>query len=75
MTSTGDLISSLARRRGAAKLMVAGTYRPVDLALSDHPLKSVKHDLLVHQAWVHLGDGLRRRHGYLRANTGTGVCR
>jgi hypothetical protein len=34
--------------------MVVGRYRPIDLALTDHPLKSVKQDLLVHQAWVHL---------------------
>ena len=47
--STVDFISSLARGRGAAGLMVIGTYRPVELVLSDHPLKSVKQDLLVHQ--------------------------
>ena len=53
--STVDLISSLARGRGAAKLMIIGTYRPVDLALSDHPLKSVKQDLLVHQLCHEIG--------------------
>ena len=47
--STVDLISALARARGTAKLMVIGTYRPADVALSDHPLKAVKQDLLVHQ--------------------------
>jgi predicted ATPase len=47
--STVDLISSLARRRGAGKLMLIGTYRPVDVALAKHPLKTVKQDLLVHQ--------------------------
>lgn len=47
--STVDLISSLARRRASTKLLLIGTYRPVDLTLTQHPLKSVKQDLLVHQ--------------------------
>jgi len=47
--STVNLISALARGRGSAKLLLAGTYRPVDVALSEHPLKVVKQDLLVHQ--------------------------
>jgi predicted ATPase len=46
--STIDLISALARRRGPGKLMLVGTYRPVDVALAEHPLKAVKQDLLVH---------------------------
>jgi predicted ATPase len=48
-TSTVDLISALARGRGSARLMVIGTYRPVDLAVSGNPLKLVVQDLLVHQ--------------------------
>ena len=47
--STVDLISALARGRGTAKLMVIGTFRPVDLALVRHPLRAVAQDLLVHQ--------------------------
>jgi DNA-binding winged helix-turn-helix (wHTH) protein len=47
--ATVDLISALARRRAPAKLMLIGTYRPVDLALADHPLKTLKQDLLVHR--------------------------
>jgi DNA-binding winged helix-turn-helix (wHTH) protein/tetratricopeptide (TPR) repeat protein len=47
--STVDLISSLARRRSPGKLMLIGTYRPVDVTLAQHPLKGVKQDLLVHQ--------------------------
>ena len=46
--STVDLISALARRRQPAKLMLIGTYRPVDVTLSGHPLKAVKQDLLIH---------------------------
>jgi FixJ family two-component response regulator/DNA-binding winged helix-turn-helix (wHTH) protein/tetratricopeptide (TPR) repeat protein len=47
--STVDLISALARRRSPAKLMLIATYRPVDVILSEHPLKAVKRDLQVHQ--------------------------
>jgi len=47
--ATVDLISALARRRQSAKLMLIGTYRDVDLALSDHPLKSLKRELVVHE--------------------------
>ncbi len=46
---TLDLISALARRRGAGKLMLIATYRPVEVALAQHPLRTVKQDLLVHQ--------------------------
>jgi DNA-binding winged helix-turn-helix (wHTH) protein/tetratricopeptide (TPR) repeat protein len=48
-TSTLDVISALARRRGSAKLVVLGTYRPVDVVISGNPLKGLKHDLVVHQ--------------------------
>jgi predicted ATPase len=47
--STVDVLSALARGRGAAKLMVICTYRSVDLAFSDNPLKTLGQDLLVHQ--------------------------
>ena len=47
--STVDLISALARRRAPAKLMLIGTYRPVEVTLAENPLKVVKQDLLVHQ--------------------------
>jgi DNA-binding winged helix-turn-helix (wHTH) protein/tetratricopeptide (TPR) repeat protein len=47
--STVDLISALARRRMPSKLMLIGTYRPVDVALSGHPVTALKQDLLVHQ--------------------------
>ena len=48
-SSTVDLISTLARRRSRGKLMLIGTYRPVDVTLAQHPLKTVEQDLLVHQ--------------------------
>src|SRR5260370_34367907 len=52
--STVDLISALARRRGPAQLMLLATYRPVDLALSKHPLKALKDDLLAHRLCVEI---------------------
>jgi hypothetical protein len=36
--STVNLISAVARRRTAAKLMMIGTYRPVEVIVSEHPL-------------------------------------
>jgi predicted ATPase/DNA-binding winged helix-turn-helix (wHTH) protein len=44
--STLDLISYLATQRQPARLMLIGTYRPVDLIVSGHPLKAVKQELL-----------------------------
>ncbi len=46
---TVDLISALARRRAPGKLVLIGTYHPVEVTLTQHPLKTVKQDLLVHQ--------------------------
>jgi DNA-binding winged helix-turn-helix (wHTH) protein len=46
--STLDLISAVARRRGAAKLMLLGTFRTVEVILSKSPLKELKQDLLIH---------------------------
>lgn len=47
--STLDLISYLARRREPVRLMVIGTYRPVEVILSEHPLKGVKQELQAHK--------------------------
>ena len=47
--STLDLISAFARRREPAKVFLFGTYRPVDVILSQSPLKALKQDLLVHR--------------------------
>jgi predicted ATPase len=46
--STLDLMSYLSRRNDPARLMIVGTYRPVDVILNDHPLKSVKRELQAH---------------------------
>ncbi len=47
--STLDLISALGRRRGAARLMLLATYRPLEVILSGSPLRLLKQDLLVHR--------------------------
>jgi tetratricopeptide (TPR) repeat protein len=46
--STLDLIAYLARRSGPARLLLLGTYRPVEVLVGEHPLGSVEHDLLLH---------------------------
>jgi len=46
--STLDFISYLARRNDPARLMLIGTYRPVEVILGDHPLKGVKRELQAH---------------------------
>ena len=45
---TLDLISAVARSRMPAKLMLLGTYRQADVAVSGHPMKALKPDLLMH---------------------------
>ena len=40
-----DLLACLARRRDPARLIVIGTYRPVDVILGEHPLKTLKREL------------------------------
>ena len=47
--STLDLLSALARRRAHARLLVLGTYRPVEVILSQSPLKGLKQDLVIHR--------------------------
>jgi predicted ATPase/DNA-binding winged helix-turn-helix (wHTH) protein len=47
--STLDLISYLARGRHPSRLMLIGTYRPVDVILNDHPLKDAKLELQMHK--------------------------
>src|ERR671925_134687 len=46
--STVEALALLARRRDPARLLVLGTYRPVELILHDHPLKMVKQELAAH---------------------------
>src|SRR5215469_5761278 len=53
-SSTLDLLSVVARRRDPARLLFIGTYRPADVIVSGHPLRSVAHDLQMHGFCVEL---------------------
>lgn len=46
--TTLDALAMLARRREPARLLVLGTYRPVEVIVSGHPLKAVKQELARH---------------------------
>lgn len=46
--STLDLLASLAHRRGPARLLLIGTYRPVEAILDRHPVRTVKQHLQAH---------------------------
>ncbi len=43
--STVELIAYLARRRGEARLMVVGSFRPADVIVGRHPLRAVTQEL------------------------------
>ena len=38
----------LARRQEPARLLIIGTYRPVEVLTRDHPLKGIKQELQLH---------------------------
>ena len=46
--STVEVLALLARRRDPARLLVLGTYRPVDLIVHAHPLMQVPRELAAH---------------------------
>jgi len=46
--STLDWLAFVARRQEPARLLVLGTYRPVDVMAREHPLKTVKQELQLH---------------------------
>ena len=48
-TSTVELLAYLARRREPARLLIIGTYRPVELSARDNPLKGVVQELQARQ--------------------------
>jgi DNA-binding winged helix-turn-helix (wHTH) protein/predicted ATPase len=56
--STLDLVSSLARRQEAARLFLIGTYRPVEVLASEHPLRAVKQELQLQRHCGELSLGL-----------------
>ncbi len=47
--STLELLAVLARRQETARLLVLGTYRPVEMLGNGHPLRAVKQELQLHQ--------------------------
>jgi predicted ATPase len=57
--ATLDLVAFLAQRRDPARLLVLGTYRPVEVIVRGHPLKAVVQDLRLRRQCVELRlDGL-----------------
>jgi DNA-binding winged helix-turn-helix (wHTH) protein/tetratricopeptide (TPR) repeat protein len=52
--STLDLISTIARRRSHAKLLLLATYRPADADVAGHPLPSVVQNLRLRRLSVEL---------------------
>jgi tetratricopeptide (TPR) repeat protein len=52
--STLDLIATVARRAESARLMILGTYRPVETLAGEHPLREVKEELELHQHAIEL---------------------
>lgn len=61
--STLDRLSIIARREERARLMVIGTYRPADVIISEHPLRTVVHDLQAHRLCAELWPGYLTEHG------------
>ena len=53
--ATLDLLAALARRREPARLLIIGTYRPVDVIVRGHSLREIRQEL-------------RRRHGNARTS-------
>ena len=69
--STIDLIAFLAQRRERARLLVIGSYRPVDAVLAEHAIRDVKHRLEARRLCSeiplsHLGEGDIERYAELR---------
>lgn len=47
--STVELIAYLAQRRGRARLLIIGTYRPATAAVKRHPIREVMQELRTHR--------------------------
>jgi DNA-binding winged helix-turn-helix (wHTH) protein/tetratricopeptide (TPR) repeat protein len=47
--STLDLIAAIARRHETARLLLLGTYRPLDAIVRGHPLRAVANELALHR--------------------------
>ena len=53
-TATVEMLAYIARRRDPARLLVIGTYRPVDVLLYKKPLRTVITELRAHPQYVEL---------------------
>src|SRR5262249_38144928 len=47
--ATVDLVAYLAQRRESARLLLLGTYRPVEAIVRRHPLRAVVQELVLHR--------------------------
>lgn len=47
-SATVQLLGHLARRRGKGRWLLVGSFRPVDVAASDHPLGDIRRELRLH---------------------------
>jgi predicted ATPase/DNA-binding winged helix-turn-helix (wHTH) protein len=73
---TADLISATARGRRTAKAMVILTNRPMDLAAPNHPLRTLKPELVTHRLCREIALGPLSEAAvaeYLRAESGGGA--
>lgn len=52
--SSFELLASVARRRQPARLLIACTYRPVEVKVTGHPLEGIKQELQMHRQCVEL---------------------
>ncbi|MBI3249631.1 MAG: AAA family ATPase [Deltaproteobacteria bacterium] len=55
--STLDLLAFLARRKEPARLLIVGTYRPVEMIGNGHPLKGIVQELYAHGLAVEVAVG------------------
>lgn len=55
--STVSLLGALAARRGRARLLILGTYRPYDAISAGHPIVRLKHELVGKRQCVELALG------------------
>ncbi|HSV81715.1 MAG TPA: AAA family ATPase [Ramlibacter sp.] len=75
--ATIQLIGYLARRRGASRLLLLGSFRPAEVIASDHPLKALRQELRLHQQCEELDlEAFSEREvaEYLRLRTGGEVA-
>lgn len=74
--STLDLVGAVARRREPARLLLIGTYRPVDAISRGHPLRALTRELALHGAAQELPIELLQEtetRGYLTGRFGAAV--